>query len=354
RLHVTGGFEINTTNTDFSEFENEQGNPGDLQEKSITVSNQNHAFLKVHNLGWNRHNFEVAASINMLNYMHTDSFSVDSVDHSQTIRFNPTILPSFTYFYDASNTRFPILIWAKVAYGIAPPTLWEVLRADGSINADLQPERGLNFELRARHRLRNRRFSAEINLYSFQLQDAILPTTLSTGETIFSNAGTTQQNGAEFLLEFIHKTPEMHLAFKGTSGLQFYSFGDYVKGGEDLGGNDLTGVPRATFGLHGFLNHNIGLSFHANANYTGRTPVNDDNSVYQDGYLLLSTKIAWNFHLLGEGDIWQKKIKLTPYIGGNNLLDARYSNFLQLNGFGGRLWNPAPARNFYAGLDLQF
>jgi iron complex outermembrane receptor protein len=45
---------------------------------------------------------------------------------------------------------------------------------------------------------------------------------------------------------------------------------------------------------------------------------------------------------------------LRPYLGINNLLDEDYNNNIRINPFGGRFFEPAPLRNFYAGVVVRF
>ena len=55
---------------------------------------------------------------------------------------------------------------------------------------------------------------------------------------------------------------------------------------------------------------------------------------------------------LGKGPI--KKIKLTSFLGINNLLNERYFDNIRLNAFGKRYYEPAPDRNIYLGADISF
>jgi iron complex outermembrane receptor protein len=45
---------------------------------------------------------------------------------------------------------------------------------------------------------------------------------------------------------------------------------------------------------------------------------------------------------------------LEPFIGINNLLDKKYMANVRLNASFGRYFEPAPERNFYAGLLLRY
>jgi iron complex outermembrane receptor protein len=43
-----------------------------------------------------------------------------------------------------------------------------------------------------------------------------------------------------------------------------------------------------------------------------------------------------------------------PYIGINNIFDESYNSNIRINAFGGRYYEPAPERNFYAGIVVRF
>jgi iron complex outermembrane receptor protein len=45
---------------------------------------------------------------------------------------------------------------------------------------------------------------------------------------------------------------------------------------------------------------------------------------------------------------------LKLFIGGDNLLNEKYSLGNDINGFGGRYYNAAPGRNYYAGIVVNF
>ncbi len=47
---------------------------------------------------------------------------------------------------------------------------------------------------------------------------------------------------------------------------------------------------------------------------------------------------------------WQ----LDPFLGVNNLFDENYMANVRINGFGGRLFEPAPTRNLYGGVALRY
>jgi iron complex outermembrane recepter protein len=80
--------------------------------------------------------------------------------------------------------------------------------------------------------------------------------------------------------------------------------------------------------------------------YSDRIPLNDANTAYADAYHLVAIKLGYQglrVHRLG--------IKL--FAGVDNLLDQKYSLGNDVNGFGGRYYNAAARRNYFATVSLQ-
>ena len=53
-------------------------------------------------------------------------------------------------------------------------------------------------------------------------------------------------------------------------------------------------------------------------------------------------------------DLESGSMQISPFIGINNLFDESYNSNVRINAFGGRFYEPAPDRNFYAGVTLRF
>ena len=47
-------------------------------------------------------------------------------------------------------------------------------------------------------------------------------------------------------------------------------------------------------------------------------------------------------------------VRLAPFGAVNNLFDRRYVGSVNINGFGGRVLEPAPGRNGYLGMELSW
>jgi iron complex outermembrane receptor protein len=52
-------------------------------------------------------------------------------------------------------------------------------------------------------------------------------------------------------------------------------------------------------------------------------------------------------------DVTFSKMQLKLFAGADNLLNELYSLGNDINAFGSRYFNPAPARNYYAGVSIK-
>jgi iron complex outermembrane receptor protein len=53
-------------------------------------------------------------------------------------------------------------------------------------------------------------------------------------------------------------------------------------------------------------------------------------------------------------EIQNGKWLFRPYVGINNIFDEGYNSNIRINAFGGRYYEPAPERNYYAGIVVRF
>jgi iron complex outermembrane recepter protein len=213
----------------------------------------------------------------------------------------------------------------------------------GGFNAALAPQRAVNYELGLGGQW-GQRLRYQLTGFYIALQDELVPFELEgfPGRSFFRNAGSSRRQGLEAELRY-----QIASGFSAQLSYTFSDFvyQDYQLPGADLQGNRLPGIP-AHFG---FLRlrylHRSGLLASLQGRYAGRLYVNDANTEQDDAYFALALRLS---HSLGLG-----RLGLHPFLGINNLLDMRYSDSIRLNAFGGRYFEPAPGRHFYAGLRLR-
>jgi iron complex outermembrane receptor protein len=344
-LFITAfGAEYQTETNQLKEYTNDLGNPGLLKIDHDTKATNSLVFAKA------RFDFPfkmkvlIAGSYYRLMYDHSDLYQLDSIDYSGERAFAPNLTPSISVVYQLSKN---INVIGEISNGYSAPTLWEVSNTDGSINTDLEAETAVTYELAVRGSTLKNRLTFDVMAYTMPLQNAIVPHTLSSGLTIYENTGSTLQNGVEAMLGWSPRLKGKYLKLWTSITLNDFKFDHYVKDGTDYSGNDLTGSPKQMVASGIDFHHHKGFYASMVSNYVGETPIDDANSVYADAYAVLSSRIGFEKKIKSK---WEFEI----YTGVENILDEQYTSFLQLNGFGGKYYNPAPGRSFYIGTGLKY
>jgi iron complex outermembrane recepter protein len=245
-----------------------------------------------------------------------------------------------------------LAIHASVSRGFSPPTVTEYVTGyrSPSYFAKLAPEKGINYEVGSKGNLFKNKLNFDLALYSFQLQDVIVRSVNEAGVEVFTNAGLTQQNGAELTLNslIINNLESKSInRLKGFASLTFndFKFKNYVLDKVNFEGKKLVGTPPKFFTIGLDLDAFRGLYLNSTLNFVDKIPLNNANTVYADAYTILAARIGYRFNL--------KHLSADFYAGGDNLLDQKYSLGNDYNAVGNRFFNPAVTRNFYFGMNLE-
>ncbi len=271
-----------------------------------------------------------------------------SLDSSYQVerQFEPVWIPRVGI---TKNITDQIAAHASLSYGFSPPTLDEVRTNEGSINAGLSAERGVNYEVGLRGNA-TPTLTFDATAFFFRLDETIVPRQSDRGTTVFDNAGNTDQRGVELSSTWYAIEQETgwlkEFRLSGAYTYHYFTFEDYVKEDEDFSGNRLTGVAPHTAVLSWLATTHFGLSLSGSYNYTGRIPLNDGNTVYADSYRLLLAKLSYQAPIASS--------TVTLFVGADNLLNERYSLGNDLNAFGERYFQPSATRNYYGGIAWSF
>lgn len=263
----------------------------------------------------------------------------------QEVNYDPVITPRVALLRKINEV---FSVYGNMSWGFSPPTLAEILPSNGVFNTTLKPEKGTQIELGGKGYFAHRKLYADIAIYHFELDETIVVRRDEEGADYFVNAGATDQNGIEILLNWQPEISGTFLtALKLWSGVNVnkYEFKDYIKDNVSYSGNQLTGTPKEV--ITGGVDLNFAKGFYVNltANYTSEIPLNDANSVFAKSYTLLGARAGFKNQL-------SKGLPCEVFAGADNLLDEKYSLGNDLNAAGGRYYNAAPPRNFYFGLKL--
>ncbi|MCA8829387.1 TonB-dependent receptor family protein [Hymenobacter pini] len=249
-----------------------------------------------------------------------------------------------------------LTVYGSLSTGFSPPTEEEIRPSDGSINRGLQAERGTSYEVGLRGAVWHERLRYDVALYDQRQRQTITTRTTDQGTQLFANAGNTRQRGLEaalsgYLWRQMKAIPDMpETVVTNGPGLWYfvsyaynhYRFGSYQSGGQDFSGNRLTGTAPHTLTAGLDVAAPLGFYLKPTVNHQARIYLNDANTEAAPGYWTFGTRGGWRHSFGG--------FSLDVFGGGENLTDRQYSLGNDLNAFGGRYFQPAPGRNWYAGL----
>lgn len=323
-------------------YQNNAGLVGQNIFKDILSARQAHAYTQVQiqfNQQWL---MQVGTSINFQRYQFNRI--TDPVAKAQERNIRPAWMPRLAISYAASKNTH---VFAQISKGFSPPSLAEVRPSDGNFYGDLQAEQGWNLELGLKSIVIPNRLSAELSVYRFRLEQTIVRNLAASGAEYFSNAGITNQSGAEISLRYFTAQNKTHIPLEiwMSGAYQPFTFIQYRQANQDFSGKQLTGIPRVLINLGSNITTRKGWQVQVQLNYTDRIPLNDANTAYADAYRLLQAGIAKN---------WQHNTyAIQWFLNGDNLLNERYSLGNDLNAAGNRFFNAAPSINFNTGIRIR-
>ena len=246
-----------------------------------------------------------------------------------------------------------ISAFVSISTGYSAPSSQEVRPSAGGFNNTLNSERGASYEAGLRGSALRSRLRYDATVYQFQLRETIVRRSSASGAEFFVNAGRTDQRGVEAQLSYDFIAPSSLsssffslLRFWNSLTLTDYRFRDYRQGTADLSNNRLPGVAPTTYVTGLDAETKAGVYAHLTYQFLNPFPLNDANTI-QSAPIQLSQATLGFRRMLGQH--WT----LDLYASGDNLLNRTYSWGYDLNAFGGRFYNVAPARNFIGGVRVS-
>ena len=346
------GLEMQGDLNDQMEFENNAGNPGKLKIDRKITSLQSTTWLLAR-ARW-KHDLQIvpALNLNLLSYRIQDRFDVDTLDFTGNRSFNPVLAPHINFKWQFREFMF---VSGGANWGFSPPALWEISNFDGSINTDLKGEQGQQYHLQLEYTPGRRTpWAFAVEGYVFRVNNTIIPQEQANGSLIYVNQGRTQQDGLEAWVKYNYEKTNRQFFQQirpwVSAAYQPYRFLEYEKDGIDLSGNHLTGGPQFTLAAGVSVKTRPGVYLFSTSRVMGKTAIDDINSTYQEPYFLLEGRMGWVPNM----PVRLHRFELDVFAGVNNATNTSYTSFLQLNGFGGRFYNPAAPRNFFGGLKVGF
>ncbi|MGB5980359.1 MAG: TonB-dependent receptor [Cyclobacteriaceae bacterium] len=240
--------------------------------------------------------------------------------------------------------------YASTSYGFSPPTLDEFRTNEGSIDRGLEAEKGISTELGIRGYL-HPKLSIDLSAFYLKQDETIVSRTAPSGVVLFDNAGSTDQYGFEGLIQYITALEKLPLINEWMIQASYtgydFRFDEYVKGETDYSGNRLPGAAPHRVTILTDLRFEKGFFLSGGYTNTAPIPLDDANTVYSERVHMVRAKAGWR-------GLVSDKLRLEVFGGSDNLLNRTFSLGNDLNAFGGRYFQPAADRTFYAGLTVSF
>ena len=344
---LNAGLEWQQTDYDINNYGNRSGVRDTAQTLDQINTNQHFFFTRYLADINQRWHLEAALSLNFYGYEFRNVYPNDELNFTNR-HFTPQLMPRIAASYQF-NANF---IWrASISRGYSTPTTAEIRPTDHAINNGLQAEDGWNYETGFRLRNLDESMYLDASVFFYKLNNAIVPQQLANGTSYYVNAGGTSQPGfeAEFTDWLIKRNQSdfiRGLQFNISVTLDNFKFTDYTNNGANYSGNPLTGVPEQVIVTSLQARFPNGFYAFADYNYTTKLPLNDANTAFAGAYHLVLLKAGWEHQAY--------KTRIGIFAGIDNLLNQKYSLGDDLNAVGGRYYNAAAPRNYYAGVNVQF
>lgn len=351
-LRVDAGLEFQIADKAARNYAPNAGEPGELNFIDDIVSYQSLVFAQASLEKDNGWLFTAGLSLEKLDYLVDRSFNAEGARENIESDFARVAAPRLSVAKKWGDGRRTYSVFAAYGLAYSPPTLSEFRTNEGSVNVDLRPERGHNYEVGLRRRSLGG-FNLDLNVYYQRRSESIATFQDEREVQLFRNAGGSDQYGVEAAIERELLSPLSSanrffnsLHFRLAYTLMEGEYRDYQVGDRDFSGNDIPGLTPRVLDFQLTLRTRPGTYLNLGLHRSATTTLNDDNDVEGPAYTLLRLRLGHRF-LVND---WPAEI----YLGGNNLMDERYSLGYDLNPrFGRRYFQPAPGVNFYLGARLQ-
>jgi iron complex outermembrane receptor protein len=238
------------------------------------------------------------------------------------------------------------VLFASYSTSFETPTTTELANPDasGGFNPSLNAQTADNFEIGYKYSQGDLYY--ELAVFTIDLEDELIPFELAAfpGRRFYANAGNSSREGIEAA---IARSFDNGLRIDASYTWSDFSFDDFVDdNGNDFSGNQLPGLPKHYGYLGLSYRGDSGLSATVEAVYSGELVANNANTAEVSSYTVANLRLS---HEVESGS-WI----IRPYFGINNVFDEDYNSNIRINAFGARYFEPAPGRNFYAGVVVNF
>jgi iron complex outermembrane receptor protein len=342
------GFKGNT----FENLYEDNNGEGSLQGNQLTGTKQKrhfyNAFAQLRIIPAKKFELQAGLNVNKTGFELDNTFplaNASSEDYSYDAIWSPQV--SLLFKPNAMQT-----IYISASRGFSLPSVEETLTANGTINSDIKPESGYNYELGGKFYFLNKQLYTEIAIYRMQIKDLLVARRVGDDQYVGVNAGKTLHQGVEFSMNYNTKIGRIiSISTFASASFGEYKFEEFNDNDNDFSGNELTGVPDSKANA-GITLRRSGFYLSGDFQFVDKLPMDDANSVYSDAYRIVNLKTGYRF------DIFQH---FTSHIsaGINNAANEHYASMVLVNavGSGGnapRFYYPGLPVNYYANMAFSY
>lgn len=260
-------------------------------------------------------------------------------DDSGSVRYHKALPVAAIRYMPAHDATF----YASYGRGFETPTLNELSYRPGiqpGLNFGLRPALSDNFELGAKKKIAGGLLTAAV--FRSDTQDEIMPATSLGGRTSYRNAGQTRRDGVElgWSARFAGDA-RVQLSYSWLDARYRQSVSDAIRAGRRIPGT----ARQAAYAALAWEPRE-GWQVGVEGRYLSSIAVDDANSDAAPAYFVaaLSTGYVWRT------GPWQVR----AYGRIDNLFDRQYAGSVIVNEGNGRYFEPAPGRNWSAGIGATY
>lgn len=229
----------------------------------------------------------------------------------------------------------------------------------GGFNQLLSPEKIYQIESGIEYIISDFNTSLSSAFYYINFNDLIIPYQIqATEEVFFRNAGRAENKGAEIYIE--NNTLDQVRFILSYSVMDFI-FKDYLIEFNNkifqLRGNKVPGIPQQIIYFQVLYTDERGFEGNVKLNMVDEYFVNDFNgplpgnksepeNYLNESFIKIDLNLAYKFSF----SLFDTKF----FFGINNLFGTNYNGSVVQNAFGERYFEPAPGRNWFAGLNISY
>jgi iron complex outermembrane receptor protein len=333
-------------------YEANNGN-GSLEGNWLTASQQNrefvNAFAQLRLVFSKRWEFQAGLNVNKTSFELDNTFPTETAS-KQNYSYGAIWSPQTSLLFKPDDFK---TIYFSVSRGFSLPSVEETLTANGTVNSQIRPENGFNYELGGKFYFLDQSLYLEITAFRMQIQDLLVAERIADDQYVGVNAGETLHQGVEFLMQYRWTLSRNFTVGPHVSAaLGDYKFEEFNDRGNDYSGKLLTGVPKNKANAGLTLSTLSGWYFSGDFIVVDAIPLNDANTVFSNSYRLANFKTGWRFTIF-------ENLNAHVAAGVNNAFDEHYASLVLPNAtaFGSaqpRYFYPGLPVNYYANLALSY